>query len=230
LPRLRIGRLAFPAGIGASGLFLLSATARSLGAGRLPFASMYEFGLLFILALQAIWLAFELARKPAVYRLVLLPFNFVLAGVMLLFFQESRPLMPALQSAWLFIHVLTAVLAYGLFAVGAVLAVAWLIKPDDDGLWRTMDRLVSLGFPFLSLLIVSGAVWAQYAWGSFWRWDPKETWSLITWLVYLIYLHGARVRRWRPRSCAWFAILGFVAVLFTFFGVNLLLSGLHSYT
>jgi cytochrome c-type biogenesis protein CcsB len=90
-------------------------------------------------------------------------------------------------------------------------------------------RALTIGFPLLTLGIITGSVWAQYAWGSYWSWDPKETWSLITWLIYAAVLHARLTVGWRGRKAAWFSIFGFLAVLFTFLGVNLLLSGLHSY-
>ena len=251
---------------GCAGLlgFALAAVARTVKAGRPPFASMYEFGLLVVLALALLWLVLELKGRYWHFGPVLLPTILILAGVVLLFFQEPRPLMPALQSAWLVAHVMTAVVAYGLLAASFGLALAWLVRtrngsrqggeatgselsgtqgsggtgeanremtglPPAQVLWLTLDRMVSLAFPFLTLLIITGAIWAQYAWGSFWRWDPKETWALITWLLYLVYLHGTRIRKWRERTAVWFAAAGFVVVLFTFFGVNLLLAGLHSY-
>ena len=98
---------------------------------------------------------------------------------------------------------------------------------------QTLDDLnylcLSLGFPFLTLGIITGSIWAEYAWGSYWNWDPKETWSLVTWLIYAALLHGRLTIGWRGRRAAYFSIIGFAVVLFTFLGVNLLLPGLHSY-
>ncbi len=155
---------------------------------------------------------------------------------------DIRPLMPALKSNWLLIHVLTAFLGYAAFALafGAALVYLWQARPTPvaskaaaAALSADMDRLiyqaVVTGFIFLTLGILTGAVWADQAWGRYWSWDPKETWSLITWLVYAGLLHARLVKGWGGRKIAWLAVLGFMAVLFTYFGVSFLLSGLHSY-
>ncbi|MEI7902019.1 MAG: cytochrome c biogenesis protein CcsA, partial [bacterium] len=104
---------------------------------------------------------------------------------------------------------------------------AWM--PDAEALDEISYRSVVIGFPFLTLLIILGALWADIAWGSYWSWDPKETWSLITWFVYAVFLHCRFMRGWRGRRAAWISIVGFCSVLFTYYGVNFLLAGLHSY-
>ena len=162
--------------------------------------------------------------------------------------RDIRPLMPALRSGWLQAHVATGILAYGALAVSAVLALIMLTTRDErvetvasDWLgkyWRIpslaalekyVHSLIVFGFIFLSLLIVTGAVWAEETWGRWWGWDPKEIWALITWLIYLVYLHGRNRFGWRGQATAWFSAVGFAAVMFTLFGVTYLLPGLHSY-
>ncbi len=101
--------------------------------------------------------------------------------------------------------------------------------PSLDSLDDLIYKTIAAGFPLLTIGIVTGAAWANYAWGSYWSWDPKETWSLITWFVYLVFLHARVTREWRGKRVALLSIIGFVAVLFTYFGVNYVLSGLHSY-
>jgi cytochrome c-type biogenesis protein CcsB len=101
--------------------------------------------------------------------------------------------------------------------------------PSLDSLDELVYKTIVVGFPLLTIGIVTGAAWANYAWGSYWSWDPKETWSLITWFVYAIFLHARTTRDWRGKRTAILSIIGFVAVVFTYFGVNYLLSGLHSY-
>jgi ABC-type transport system involved in cytochrome c biogenesis permease subunit len=156
-----------------------------------------------------------------------------------LFDQTPRPLMPALQSNWLVFHVLTCMMAYGAFFAAFLMALLWL------GVWRKREsgkmvdalsyQAMAFGFLLLTIGIVSGAIWARQAWGRYWGWDPKETWSLITWFIYGIYLHyrlmagGRRRARRLPVLNATFAVLGFAATLFTYFGVNYLLPSLHSY-
>jgi cytochrome c-type biogenesis protein CcsB len=127
------------------------------------------------------------------------------------------------------VHVLTAALAYAGFALAAGLAVIQLLKTGPSFQDENIYSIVAAGFVMLSLSIVLGAIWAEQAWGSYWSWDPKEVWALVTWIIYAIYLHLHRNRDWRGKNASIIVIAGFVLVLFTFFGVNYLLSGLHSY-
>jgi len=177
--------------------------------------------------------------------------------------KDIQPLMPALQSFWLQLHVFTAIFSYGAFGVSFALAILYLVTggrdaaPPEDaeqkpaypeaggsgegkGLlnWiipvpRVIDRLIygtaAFGFTFLTMVLITGAVWAEEVWGRWWGWDPKETWALITWIIYLFYLHARLSLGWHGRRGAWLACLGFVAVLFTLIGVTYLLPGLHSY-
>jgi len=153
-----------------------------------------------------------------------------------------QPLIPALKSNWLIAHVIACFIGYGAFAVACAVSFMYLVKqkssdnkssilnllPDVDMLDDLNHRLVMFGFLFLSVGIITGAVWAHSAWGRYWGWDPKETWSLITWFVYATLLHARMMRGWRGKRTAILSIGGFAAVLFTYFGVNLL-PGLHSY-
>lgn len=148
-----------------------------------------------------------------------------------------KPLMPALKSNWLLIHVVTAFLGYAAFALAFGAALLYLAQerrprpslPSQAVLDRLLYRATILGFLLLTLGILTGAVWAESAWGRYWSWDPKETWSLITWLIYATLLHARLLKGWHGRRIAWLAVLGFMAVLFTYLGVSFLLSGLHSY-
>jgi cytochrome c-type biogenesis protein CcsB len=148
--------------------------------------------------------------------------------------QAIAPLLPALRSVWLQIHVLTAVVGYGAFAVAAGWALARLLQatqvtsPDDvEREWlpprleseRTMGRVLALGFPWLTLSILTGAIWAQNAWGRYWGWDPKEAWALVTWLWYLLILHVRSLRGWRGRRLAGLVVAGLGVVIFSFIGV-----------
>lgn len=223
----------------------LAIVARTLKAGHIPFANMYEFGMVLVWALVMIYFLIEYSTKRQALGAFIMPMAFLLSGVFALFYQEARPLMPALKSSWLMIHVATAIVAYGSLAASCAIAATYLWKErlernGDDGavvgalpsleaLDTITNQLISLAVPFLTLLILTGAVWAEYAWGSYWRWDPKETWSLITWLVYAVYLHGRVVMGWKGKTGMKWAIAGFLTVLFTFVGVNVLLPGLHSY-
>ncbi len=144
-----------------------------------------------------------------------------------------QPPIPALQSYWLVLHVTFSFIGEAFFVVSFVAAIAYLVAADENRK-QALDRLVAtaigIGYPiFTAGALAFGAIWAQTAWGAWWSWDPKETWALITWLLYTAYLHTRLVRRLRGRLSAILAIVGFVATVFTFFGVNFLLSGLHSY-
>ncbi len=147
--------------------------------------------------------------------------------------KEVLPPIPALQSYWLVLHVTLSFIGESFFVVSFVAAIGYLAARDADRK-KNLDRLtyttVGIGYPiFTAGALIFGAIWAENAWGSYWSWDPKETWALITWLVYTAYLHTRLVRRLRGKVSAVAAIVGFVFTLFTFFGVNYLLSGLHSY-
>jgi cytochrome c-type biogenesis protein CcsB len=160
--------------------------------------------------------------------------------------KEISPLIPALQSNWLIAHVITCFIGYGAFAVAAGLGIIYLLRHFADKIkfiqeslisrlpdLRTLDDLIHktiiFGFLWLSAGIITGAVWANEAWGTYWQWDPKETWSIITWFVYAFTLHARFTRGWNGSRIAWLAVIGLVSVFFTYFGVNYLLDGLHSY-
>lgn len=148
-----------------------------------------------------------------------------------------KPLMPALKSNWLLIHVITCFFGYAAFGLAFGAALLYLIQgltsrprnPSPPLMDRLIYRATVIGFIFLTLGILTGAVWAETAWGRYWSWDPKETASLITWFIYAALLHARLVQGWQGRPIAWLAVVGFGAVLFTYFGVSFLLAGLHSY-
>ena len=147
--------------------------------------------------------------------------------------KEVQPPIPALQSYWLVLHVTFSFIGESFFVVGFVAAIYYLFVREADGR-QTVDRIIytaiGIGYPIYTAgALIFGAIWAESAWGSYWSWDPKETWALITWLVYTAYLHTRFVAKLRGRVGAILSIVGFVFTIFTFFGVNFLLSGLHSY-
>lgn len=207
--------------------------------------NMYEFGLAFVWCLVGGYGILQYRYQRRELGVFVLPLAFLLTGLFAGFYQESKPLMPALKSNWLAAHVLSAMVAYAALGVASGLAAIYLWKGETGGnvasgglavrlpatiLLETLaHRLIVLAMPFLTLVIITGAVWAEAAWGTYWRWDPKETWSLVTWLVYAVYLHGRSYLGWRGRAAMQWVVAGFGVVLFTFIGVNLLLPGLHSY-
>jgi cytochrome c-type biogenesis protein CcsB len=219
-----------------------------LGIGHAPLANFYESLIFFAWAVLLLYLIIEWRTASRSLGVFVIPVAFGLLAFASLSPSVSdriQPLIPALQSNWLTIHVLTCFLGYASFAVAFGVGIMYLLKgrvrtgAAEEGKFlglipplAVLDELlyqsVVLGFVLLSLGIMTGSVWAHYAWGSYWSWDPKETWSLITWIVYAMMLHARSVRGWRGRRMAWMALLGFASVLFTYLGVNFLES-LHSY-
>ncbi len=227
---------------------------RGIAMARLPMANQYEFSTAFSWALSLVSLIFILKFNFPVLGAFASPVTLLLAAyaglnklnelkVIAANGADSiKNLMPALRSSWLGIHVSTVIIAYGAFGVSFVLSIMFLLrdKMKENGFWdlhipkkEKLDtisyRCVSLGMMFLTVTIGFGGIWAENAWGSYWTWDPKETWALVTWVIYLVYLH-LRIRKgWSGRTAAIFGVVGFVCVLFTYIGVNTLLPGLHSY-
>ncbi len=220
----------------------LSIIIRGINAGRLPMTNQYEFATMFAWGLSLISLVFIRRYHFPVLGAFSAPVTFLVIGYAAMQNKEINSLMPALRSNWLGIHVSTAIIAYGAFGVSFVLAIIFLFRekinsegfwnqhvPDKEKLDMISYRCIALGFLFLTFTIITGAIWAERAWGSYWSWDPKETWSLITWIVYATYLH-LRIRNgWKGKSASVFAVIGFICVIFTFIGVNTFLPGIHSY-
>ena len=232
-----IGRYATMLGWLATFALLASLIFRTFATGHGPFANMYEFSMAFAFGVLASYMWFERKYHQRILALVALP----VALAMMLYAStipaDIEPLVPALQNNLLLtVHVAVAIVAYGSFSIAFAASVLYLVQPEG-GRWglpkpQVLDeigyRAVVVGFPFLTLTIILGAVWANTAWGTYWSWDPKETASLVTWLIYGAYLHARVMRGWRGNRAAWLLVLGFAATLFTYFG-NLFFGGLHSY-
>jgi ABC-type transport system involved in cytochrome c biogenesis permease subunit len=210
---------------------------RAIESGHGPFSNMYEFSLAFSWGAIAIYLYFEVQYHIRSLALMVLPIALGLLVYATTVPSEIDPLVPALQQNLLLtVHVATAVGAYGAFALAFGAAVLFLIQRRDTIRWlpkrSVLDemghRAVMVGFPLMASVIILGALWAQIAWGSYWTWDPKETASLVTWLIYGGYLHARVVRGWRGERSAMLLIGGFAATLFTYYG-NYFFGGLHSY-
>jgi cytochrome c-type biogenesis protein CcsB len=203
-----------------------------------PLSNFYESLVFFSWCLAALTLIF-LSRYAEGFLGVVggLLASLVLAYASLGVDSSIRPLMPALKSNWLLVHVITAFLGYAAFGLAFGAAVLYLVQgskkkiqgPARPLLDRLIYRATVIGFIFLTIGILTGAVWAETAWGRYWSWDPKETASLITWFIYAALLHARLVQGWQGRPIAWLAVAGFGAVLFTYLGVGFLLPGLHSY-
>ena len=207
--------------------------ARTVRTGHSPFTSMYEFSVSFVWGILLVGGLFFLKYRNLVIQCFVLAIALLLMRYAAALPSASAPLVPALQNNLLLAaHVFSAVIAYGAFTVGFAASVLLLVQqnnrfrslPAKEKLEGISYHSVVIGFPFMTLVIVLGAIWADVAWGSFWSWDPKETASLITWLLYAGYLHARVLRKWKGKYSAILLIVGFVAVLFTFFG-NYLFGG-----
>jgi cytochrome c-type biogenesis protein CcsB len=217
-----------------------------LGAGHAPLSNLYESLIFFSWALMVLYLIMEWRTKNRTLGAFVTPLAFLAmayASYSSDISSRIQPLIPALKSNWLIAHVLTCFFGYAAFGLSFGLSIMYLLKRverqgTDKGLIKRLPgtailddlnyQMVVIGFLMLSLGIITGSVWAHSAWGSYWSWDPKETWSLITWLLYAAILHSRMVRGWRGKRISILSIVGFSCVLFTYFGVNYL-AGLHSY-
>lgn len=247
----RIGRVAF--GLILIGFFIHLAgllvrwwETHATGYGYIPLANMYESLIFFSWAIVLVYLIVDIRYHQRTIGVIASPLAVIAIAVTSLVpgvTSDVRPLIPALQSNWLAIHVITCFLGYAAFAIAFGISIVYMIQSKRESSPRgpirwlpsagTLDEInykaIIIGFPMLTLGIITGAAWASYAWGSYWSWDPKETWSLITWFIYAAFLHARYTREWRGKKTALLSIVGFCAVIFTYFGVNFLLAGLHSY-
>ncbi|MDP3786054.1 MAG: cytochrome c biogenesis protein [Candidatus Omnitrophota bacterium] len=200
-------------------------------AGRPPLSNMFESVIIFAWTIGLVLLFIDLRYKIKIVSSLVALMGLLALGCASFLDKEITPLLPALKSNWLTIHVLTCFIGYSALTAGFVSSVVILFKKKEIAKLDVIShKVIAFGFLFLALGIITGAVWANSAWGSYWSWDPKETWSLITWFVYAIYLHTRFTKGWKEKKAAWLAVIGFLAMLFTYFGVNYLLSGLHSYS
>lgn len=231
------GRYGTIAAINALAFLTASLSFRAVAAGYGPFSNMYEFSVAFAWGALAIYLYFEFRYALRTLALFVLPVALGLLAYATTVPSDIDPLVPALQNSLLLtVHVAVAILAYGAFAIAFAAGVLYLLRhyaslswlPSEAVLDEMGYKSVILAFPLMALVIILGALWAEITWGSYWSWDPKETASLVTWLIYGGYLHARVVRGWRGPRSAMLLIIGFAAVMFTYFG-NLFLGGLHSY-
>jgi cytochrome c-type biogenesis protein CcsB len=229
----------------AAGIVLRWVESYSLGVGHAPLSNLYESLVFFALSIVLIYLVIEHKVGNRIIGAFTLPLAFLAMAYASLspnISDRIQPLLPALKSNWLIAHVITCFIGYSAFAIAFGLSIMYLIDPraeTDQGGLRALfpkpnvideltQQMVMFGFLFLSAGIITGAVWANSAWGRYWGWDPKETWSLITWFIYATLLHAKLMRGWHGRRIAYLSVIGFLAVMFTYFGVNYL-PGLHSY-
>jgi cytochrome c-type biogenesis protein CcsB len=260
----------------ANGLLFFILCSRWIVAGYFPLSNLYESLLFLTWVLLTIYLYIETKTKSKLIGSVLIPVALLISGFANLTLspemQKASPLVPALQSNWLMMHVSMMLLSYGTLIIGSLLCILFLVisrykdvdlKIIDDSslplynimldyyeakllspsneiselgklkLLQSIDnwsyRIIGLGFPFLTIGIISGGVWANEAWGSYWSWDPKETWALITWLIFATYLHARITKGWEGKKTAILGGLGFFVLWICYLGVNFLGKGLHSY-
>jgi len=251
----RIGRFAFALTVLGALVHAGSVTVRAAAVDAVPWSNMYEFasvaGLVGVIAFLA--LMWRLPQLRHLGGFVLLPVIIMmfLAGTVL--YSQAQPLVPALQSYWLAIHVTLVSVAEGALMTSAVLTVLFLVRQRYDRLSEqpgaavgtltgfgarlpaaaTLDkaayRVVAFSFPLYTVAVICGAIWAEAAWGRYWGWDPKETWAFIVWVIYACYLHARATAGWKGRAAAWVNLTGFFAITFNFLIVNIVVSGLHSY-
>ena len=220
-------------------LLSVAVIVRSFQISFVAVTSTFESLVFFAGVVAFVGFAYRVQKGRKVYPLLL--FGVTMIAVLLLAIASSpvipktaQPPVPALQSSWLVLHVTFAFVGEAFFAFSFIAALIYLMTKDDEKR-RNADRLIytsiAIGYPFFtSGALVFGAIWAEAAWGQYWSWDPKETWALVTWLVYTAYLHSRMVKKFRGKTSAVLAVIGFVFTIFTFFGVNYLLGGLHSYS
>jgi len=217
-----------------------------MGIGHAPFSNLYESLVFFAWTLMFLYMIVEWRTKNRTFGTFVTPLAFLAmayASFSPHISSHIQPLIPALKSNWLISHVITCFFGYAAFGVSFGLSIMYLVKrldaPEKKNLFLRLIpgqgilddlnyQMIVIGFLMLTLGIITGSVWAHSAWGSYWSWDPKETWSLITWLIYAAVIHSRMVRGWKGKKIAILSMAGFFCVLFTYFGVNYL-AGLHSY-
>jgi cytochrome c-type biogenesis protein CcsB len=243
----RIGRMGFALNVLGVLLHAAAVITRGLATDRVPWGNMYEYGSAVCLFAVIGWLV--LAKRFDIRRLsvwVLLPIVVLLFLGGTVLYTPASPVQPALQSYWLAIHVTAVSIASGLLLLPGVASVLYLFRaayekdsnrfgrfaarlPKAEVLDRLAYRVTIVGFPLFTFAIICGAIWAESAWGRFWGWDPKETTAFVAWVIYAVYLHARATAGWRGSRAAVINVLGFAAMVFNLFFINLVTSGLHSY-
>lgn len=228
-------------------LLLSGVVCRGLAAGRAPWGNMYEFSITSALVVLGVFIVVA-RRRPALRYLgvfVVIPVLLTVGLAVSILYVPAGPLVPALKSYWLVIHVAAAIVSGGAFTVGGVITGLYLVQdhwerrgvvnslsrrlPPAEQLDQSAYRLFAFVFPLWTFAVMAGAIWAENAWGRYWGWDPKETWAFVTWVVFACYLHARATAGWKGRKAAYIALLGLSCFVFNYFGVNIWFTGLHSY-
>lgn len=240
-------RAAFALTILAWVLQVVGVVLRGIAASRVPWANMFEFSITAVAIIVGVFIVVQLWQDLRFLGAFITGFALLALGAATVnFYVDVVPLPPALQSAWLVIHVFVATLGTGFFALGAGLSITQLLQarreatksglkflgtlPDSNRLETLAYRVNVVGFVFWTFTLIAGAVWAERAWGRYWGWDTKEVWTFIIWVIFAGYIHARATKGWRGKPSAWLAIIGFIAVIFNFTIVNLFFKGLHAYS
>jgi len=218
---------------------------RFIDGGHIPVTNMHEATSFFSWCVLILFFFHEFRYKLGLLSSFIMPIVFILMFSAAIFPREIKVLSPALQSYWFGIHVIFAFLGDAAFAMACGIGIMYLVQeryvkskkisklflklPSLQTLDEINYHLITLGFPLLTLAMITGVIWANSAWGTYWRWDPKEVWSLITWLIYALVLHLRLTIGWRGKKAAILSIVGFAIVIFAFFGVTLILKGSHTF-
>jgi cytochrome c-type biogenesis protein CcsB len=250
----KIERIAIVLLILAAALHGVGVLLRGIAASRVPWANMYEFSITGSFVVVSIFLIALAIKDIRLISTFVTGFTLLILGsATAIFYVEVKSLMPALQSYWLVIHVLVAILATAFFNIAAGLSIAYLLKtakwveksklnlvaairrilrlfPSIEKIERLAYRFNIIGFILWSFTLIAGAIWAERAWHRYWGWDTKEVWTFIIWTIYAGYLHANATRGWTGKRSAWLALIGFLAILFNFTIVNLFFKGLHVYS
>jgi cytochrome c-type biogenesis protein CcsB len=235
-----VGKAASALTWAAWGFHAASFSLRTFRAGHMPIYNAYEFTATFAGGIVLIHLVFERISRRRDLGVGILPVALALTFYAWTLSKAVEPLIPIFNGLWLKIHVITAFVAYSAFTATFGASCLYMVRgassassssgsSGPSALDKVAYQAAALGFPFMTVCIVSGAIWAEYVWGRYWSWDPKETWSLITWLIFAAYLHTRYHRGWRERRAAMLAIVGFFTVLVTYFGVDLVMSRQHGF-
>lgn len=223
----------------AAAFLVAGCLARGLAAGRVPWANLYEFAIT-TTATLVVGLVIIERRRPALRLGLVVPaVAVIMLGLALTVYVPVAPLVPALRSYWLVLHVLAAATSGACFVLAGIVSVIFLVggrrRPVDAGRQTELDRLAvrltAFAFPIWTFgALIAGPIWAEYAWGRYWGWDPKEVWALVTWIVFAAYLHARATAGWRGRRAAVLAVIGALSFVFNYVGVNLFFAGLHAYS
>lgn len=228
-------------------MLLAGVVLRGIWASRVPWGNMYEFSITAALSILGVFLAMSIKRDMRWLGLFIVIAALLTLGMAVtVLYTEAAQLVPALKSYWLIIHVSAAIICSGAFTLAAATAGLSLVRaraerggaevtgwaarlPGSDRLQTMTHRTIAFSFPLWTFAVVAGAIWAEAAWGRYWGWDPKETWAFITWVVFAAYLHARSTAGWRGNRASWIALLGWLTFLINYFGVNIFITGLHSY-